>query len=470
MRPSAAHPGLIHRAAAPALAFFLTFCAGCAFEHHRDALIQLHVQGRYEEAATVLDSSKEMYGSKNQLLWWMDRGAVALALKDDQTTIDLLEKAEDYMDTRRGPNAGESAVKWILDDTAAPFYAEPYEDIYLNVLKLLAYLESGKVQGGATVEARRAVSKSDLLRDRYLQYKTALAKQGGTGFEKAIAGDAQLASNDAGQYIDSPLGSFLTSVTFAVTGDHSNAVVVGRRLLESIRLQKGLIGPVREEDFAPLADPDTKPGNVLIVALSGRAPTLYPERIGPIPIFDWPLYFELPRMRGGSEEVRAARVFIEPGEGPASAAAASGSNPGIGEHALALVEDVAAVARENHRRELPLIYARTLLRSSIKAGISFGATQAIRHSGNRNATALASVLIGLAAITLTERADTRCWVFLPGMAHVGLFDLAPGQYRAKVEYLGEGSGTVYATPWRTLTVPENGHAPELVTIVEHYWR
>jgi hypothetical protein len=314
------------------------------------------------------------------------------------------------------------------------------------------------------------VGKSDQLRDRYLQYKTAMIKQGGGGFEKAIAGDHDLATNDAGQFIDSPLGSFLTSVTFAVTGDRSNSVVAGRRLLESIRLQKGLIGPVREEDFAPLAQEETKPGNVLIVALSGRAPTLYPERIGPIPVFDWPVYFELPRMRGGSEEVRAARVFIEPGEGPASNAGAAGGNPGTGEHSLALVEDMAAVARENHKRELPLIYARSLLRSSLKAGVSFGITQSIRHSGNTGATALASVLIGLAAVTLTERADTRCWVFLPGMAHVGLFDLAPGEYRVKVEYLGAGSGAMYSTAWRNLTVPEPGRGPELVSIVEHYWR
>jgi hypothetical protein len=120
---------------------------------------------------------------------------------------------------------------------------------------------------------------------------------------------------------------------------------------------------------------------------------------------------------------------------------------------------------------MPLIYARALLRSSLKAGASFAITQAVRNSkGNNSGYVLLSVLAGLALVTATERADLRCWIFLPGQAHVGLLDLAPGAYRVKVEYLSGSGGVVYSGPWKAVSVPDSGRDEHLSTVVEHYWR
>jgi len=134
-----------------------------------------------------------------------------------------------------------------------------------------------------------------------------------------------------------------------------------------------------------------------------------------------------------------------------------------------------AVSIENHRRQLPLIYARTLLRSQLKAAASFAATRAVHnsghHGGTQDAIELGMILAGLAFVSLTEKADLRCWVFLPARADVGLLKLPPGEHRLRVEYLSATGGLLYAGPWRTITVPgKEGTGGGLVTIVEHFWR
>lgn len=136
---------------------------------------------------------------------------------------------------------------------------------------------------------------------------------------------------------------------------------------------------------------------------------------------------------------------------------------------LSFVEDMSSVAQENHEREMPFIYARTLIRASAKALGSFAATQAVRNSTDNDLAVIGSIVGGLLFVGLTEKADLRSWIFLPGRADVGLLNLPPGRHRIRIEYLapdgGAGGGIIYTSPWRDITVPEDG----LTTIVEHYW-
>lgn len=448
-----------HVALAIGLGVAIAWTAGCnsSFSRHRDQLRALHAAGMYDRAAAEMDDPKvrRLYGAKNDLLWKLDRGAVALALDDNDRTIDLLNEAEATIEVQQRQSLGDVIGQWAINDAAAKYVAEPYEDMYLNVLKLLAQLEAGRIQGGATVEARRMAGKADRLRDLYLKYEDAIESRG-TG----AAGSAPsrvVSVNEAGEFIESPLGTFLTAVTFMKSGEREFQRVAARRLLDSIRLQQGLIGPVNAEEFEGLEELGNDEVNVLVVALSGRGPTKYPERVGPIPLGTVPIYFELPQLRTHPSEVASARLEIDSGgaaEAPVS---------------LALVEDLSAVATENHRRMLPLIYQRTLIRYMIKAGISVALTEAGRRKSSdrdQGLVQLAGVLAGLVVLGATEEADLRAWIFLPGQARVGLTKLPPGRHRVRVVYEGFGGRPVYTTDWQEIDVSESG----LATVVTHYWR
>lgn len=471
------------------LLVLLVLLTGCTsqMDANLSTLDRLHSAGQYAQAAQYLDSPeiKDSYGDRSRLLYWLDRGSIALALDDPGQAVTLLEKAEDFMESQREPSTGETIGQWVINDTVTAYYGEPYEEIYVNVLKLLAYLELGQIDNGATVEARRAAGKADVLRDRYVRgTAAALQLQRADDRSRSFAKSAAVAgaprstdTNAAGAFLDSTLATYLTAVTFLKDGDSEIQRVAARRLQSGLDLQRNLQAGVNPADFDGLANLRPSDANVLIVGLSGRGPRKIANRVGPIPLYEWPLYFELPELSGGSAQVARVRVLATRLDAPAPLDVSTprpralvGSGPGL--HELAKIEDMSAVATENHRRQLPLIYTRTLIRSQLKAAASFAATQAVKNSQSRNSNSrdlaqVGMILAGLAFVGLTEKADLRCWTFMPGRADVALLNLEPGRWSIQVEFSGAGGGVHRSSP-REITVAPGSSS--LTTVVEHFWR
>jgi hypothetical protein len=438
-------PAILLLAGVPAL---LGACRS-SFDVHRDNLRGLVGEGRWEEAAQSLDraDTKGLYGDRNELLWLFDRGSVAQAMGDHPTAIDTLNRAEDIMDRERGENIGDVLGALLINDTLRRYTGEPYEDIYVNVLKMLAHLEAGVIDGGATVEARRIASKANMLRDRYLEIYPATrrkaigeigdAQRGGsistsegfvpswvTDMPASVAGT--VATNDAGQFIESTLGLYLTAAVWMHAGEPGNQRVAAERLAQTIGLHRELMRGVDPDDFADLATRAPGESNLLIVALSGLGPRKGAFRFPPIIIDGAPIYFELPVVRTGPGAASGARVII--GRDNASA--------------LALVEDLGQVAAENHRRQLPVTYVRTLARAAVKALATREAVKAIEDKNDDDLVRFGVNLAGLLVPVLTERADLRAWETLPGKAHVGMVSLPPGEHRVRVEWLTQGGWVV----------------------------
>lgn len=449
-------------AAAVAACTFLLTLTGCEFQKHREQLAQLHASGQDPAALDLLESPKaqSLYGEQDRLLYLLDHGALMLKSGQQTRAIAELEQAEKIMDYGGNKTDGDTLAQWLINDTAAAYVGEPYESIYVNVLKLCAQLTrtdekasastgQGIISGGATVEARRAAAKADLLRDRFASSQAALNSdiqkqrdipQDAASSMSSVVNAAQ--PTTAGQFIESPLGTYLAAVTFMKSGERSLQEVAGRRLSDSIQKQGSLIGNVNPEAFKSLGTLDATDANVLIVAFSGVGPTKVAQRVGPIPIYTYPLYFELPVLRIIPSSVASVRATLTPHN-------ASESNPPQLVE-LNLVENLASVAEENHRRQLPQVYLRTLIRATIRSTASVVATEAIRKSssrGNRDAVEVAGAIGGLIAMSILERADLRCWIFLPGQAHVALARLPAGTFDATIEYL-DASGRVVDTRTR----------------------
>jgi hypothetical protein len=352
------------------------------------------------------------------------------------------------IDLKREASPDEVVATWLVGETAKPYVAEPYEDIYVNVLKLLAQLEAGRIIGGATVEARRLAWKSDHLRDLHQEWAGELSEAS----RKRIGSEARGAgryTEHEGEFIESPLGTYLAAVAFMEAGEWNMQEVAARRLLDSIEREGALIGPVDASAFENLETMSSDDADLLVVALSGRGPTKVADHVGPIVIYTVPIYFELPRMVTHPSEVAGAALEVE----------------NVGEFELALVEDMSRVATENHKRYLPLIYTRTMLRAAAKAtGTAVAAGAA--HNSDNDLAAIGIVLGGLLLMAATEQADLRCWTFLPGEARVALIDAPAGVHRVRTVYRGAGGGTVHTTEWRDVEIRERG----LSTLVEHYWR
>ena len=454
------------------------------FHSSRAMLESAHETGAFQAAAEVLDDPQTLsaYGERNKLLYWLERGSVALANGRDAEAVDSLNKADDYMEVLRKPTTGDEIGRWLLNDTAAPYYASSFEDMYINVLKLLAHLQAGRVAavadplapaeqqalGAASIEARRLASKSDFLRDRYVRAADALKRTNDYAAARAALGDRVEFSQD-NQFVESPLGTYLSAVTFMKSGEPSLQEVAGRRLQSALDLQWATQSRVDRTDFAGLGSMQARDANVLFVAFSGRAPTKQPERFGPVPIYTYTLYFEVPRLVPHPSRANSVRVTVE--RAGAADADAPAQAPVLSQD-LSLVENLGAVAQQHFDRELPGIITRTILRSSAKAAAWAVGTEAARRATRKKESAQAAVEIagiigGLLFVTQTEKADLRSWLFLPAQAHVGLARLEPGTYRARLDYLSSSGGTLYSGPWRTFDVKPGERA--LSTVLEQWW-
>ncbi|MBU6412058.1 MAG: hypothetical protein KGS45_01170 [Planctomycetes bacterium] len=407
-------------------------------------LNEYHARGDYIGAAALLDSepTREAYGDKSGLLWHMERGSVALAAGNPELAVKRFDTAEAASAYNYDPSRGDVFAMWALNDAAASFVAQPYEDMYINVFKTLAYLEQGKIDGFATAEALRQLRKAEHLRDVYGKYMQMAGAQDKAGVLKTEKAKAGMNARDAGQFVESPLGAYLSCVTFLAVDERNNQELAARRLVDAIRQQQQIVGPVKAEAFEQLATLNRDDVNVLVVALTGRGPIKTESRLR-APLLDLVVDIPYPRLSMQPSSVTGAMLEVE----------GSAEAPGR----LSLVEDMASVSAENYRRAEPAIYSRTLVRVAGKLGLVAGASVAAHQGDKKNNYTLAAVtaVVGVLAVQATEQADLRSWVFLPGQARVMLAKLPAGTHRVRMVYELATGGTV-REEWKTIQVPERG--------------
>lgn len=421
---------------------WLTGCSNVA--RFQPRLNEYHGRGDYAGAAALLDSepTREAYGDKSGLLWHMERGSVALAAGDPDLAVKRFGTAEAASAYNYDPSRGDVFTMWALNDAEATFVAQPYEDMYINVFKTLAYLEQGKVDGFATAEALRQLRKAEHLRDVYGKYMQMSGAQDRAGVLKTEKAKQGLSVKDAGQFVESPLGAYLSCVTFMAVDERNNQELAARRLIDAIKQQQQIVGPVNAADFEPMASLRRDDVNVLVVALTGRGPIKTESRLR-APLLDMVVDIPYPRLTMQPSSITGVMLEVE---GAADA-------PGR----LSLVEDLASVSAENYRRAEPAIYSRTLVRVAGKLGLVAGASVAAHQGDRKDNYTLAAVtaVVGVLAVQATEKADLRSWVFLPGQARVMLAKLAPGQHRVRMVYELAGGGTV-REEWKTIEVRDKG--------------
>ena len=424
---------------------------GCesAFDRHRVSLIRDHDRGDFAGAAVELDHANEegLYGSKNEVLWLLERGAAAAATGDSKLAISSLNRAEQQTEFFYSQSASDIAGQWLIGERASRYITRAYENQYINVMKMLAHFQAGTIENGPTVEARRMASKANRMRDKFADVLDEVRSEG--------VDDAYTLRNP-GAFIESPLGVYLSAIAFRENGQPDMATTAFARLRTAAAAQAGL-GISGDTSYVDeLESLDASRQDALFVAVGGVGPRLSRQSIGPIFIYTTPIYFELPQIEPGGS--RAARAIVEIEE-------LNGSTRTV---ELSLIEDLSAVAEANFQQELPVVHARTYVRALTKSGLFTAGGFAIRNSANSDEAKAAGLLFsligGLVYLSATEKADVRCWSMLPGVAWAGVLDLPEGEHKARLVFLGPGGQRLHVGEWATV----RGGAYGLDSVIE-YW-
>lgn len=462
-RRSAGSAGPIRRAAAAVvLLAVLLATGGCATYSARMADLRPELAaGDFEGALATIDKHA---GGSDQLLAWLERGLVLHYADRYAESNEAFAAAERTAAERFDRSLGENAVALLTSDAKVAYRPRPFEMALVPYYKALNFAWLGQPDA-AVVEARSA---SQLLA-QYVDLTLGAVREEDRGELERVRNDAFLLWFSGMLYeADGELNDAFVAYRNAAVAFAQNADLLGLEppvaLAGDLARTADRLGFAEELRQAAQASPavfaaagDTSAdlaglrrasawtpghGELVLLVETGAVPQLEQVRID-FPVFKgedhrdrdrwgWSLY-EGHRHRSWGRDreveywvsVAAPELHDEvplPYQGVRASAGTAGGNA-VGARAV----NLRRAARVAFDAEKPTILFRSILRGLTK----YLATRAAGNAGGKGLGALANILGAV-----TEQADTRSWLTLPGQMHVLRLHLPPGRHDIRLELLG----------------------------------
>lgn len=383
---------------------------------------------------------EEIYKEKDKVLYNLEKGTAHHFNGDYEISFQAYSNAEREIDNLFTKSVSRGIKSFLVNDNLLAYDGEDYEDVYLNAFNSLNFVHQGDFES-ALVESRRIAYKLERLDIKYNGLVDALSEADTTGKVKWEKGESNIQN--------SAFGHYLSSALFSKTGKEDNARIerekVDIALMEQSRITDGSVQmPARELD--QLLDP--REFNVMVVSFHGRGPQKVQNdnRIF-LSEEDFYMKISLPELRMYQSQVNRVTITVD---------------DSLTSQAL-LIEEMDRVAEEVYNVKKPIIYARTYVRSFLKA-IGTRAAQKKIEKKNENLGKLMGVM-SVVTQEATEKADLRGWQTMPGKVRVKLLKLPAGEHHIKVDYLGIG-GSLYSET-DTLSVSSDPYELKLVETL--YW-
>jgi hypothetical protein len=389
---------------------------GCASYYMDDAQVDLRnsfANRDFNNASSLLErfERENVYQPKDAVLMYLERGAVHHFSGDYENSNKFFNEAEFEIEAQFARSVTLAIQSFLINDYSLVYGGEDYEDIYLNVFKSLNYIHLEDLEA-ALVEARRMSFKMERLDEHYRGLAESLARQDTTNQVDWQPGEANIEN--------SALGHYLSAVLYSKSNRPDNARIELDRTRVALTDQWA-IGARSQVDDALLekvANPDSY--NMMLKGFAGRSPRKKSNELSLyIPQEDFYIKFALPSLEMWESEVSFVTAFV---------------NDTL-EVPMYLIEEMDRVAREVYKVKEPIVYARSVVRSFIKA---FGSRALANRAGKENEV-LGEVLniFGMIGQEVSERADLRSWQTLPGQAYTNLIYLPEGMHSVRIEYLDD---------------------------------
>ncbi|MBK9472713.1 MAG: hypothetical protein IPO18_10560 [bacterium] len=425
--------------------------------------------GDFDGALRTID---EHGGGSDQLLSWLERGLVLHYADRYAESNEAFAAAERTAAERFDRSLAEGAISLLTSDANVAYRPRPFEMALVPYYKALNYAWLGQ-PSEAAVEARSA---SQMLA-KYVDASLGAVREQDRGELERVRNDAFLLWFSGMLYeADGELNDAFIAYRNAAVAFEQNAGLLGleapadlagdlartadrlgfRAELEQAAQASPSVFAAAGDTTADLAvlraDARWVPGNGELVLLveTGQVPQLGQVRLD-FPIFKgedhadrdrwgWSLYdgYGYGRARASSGDVEYWLSIAAPelhDEAPLPCSAVRASAGTIGGHALGTrAAHLGRAARVSFDAEKPTIFFRSIVRGLTKYLASRGAEKV----GGKGLGVLANILGAV-----TEKADTRSWLTLPGQVHVLRLHLPPGRHDVKLELLG-ATGRVVA--------------------------
>ena len=448
------------------VAALMLACGSVMTKNKFYAPIMEDVQNRnYGAAVAKIEAAKngKKFAGKDRLLYYLDAGYANYYASEYNTSIEHLSKAEEAAEDLFTKSILRAAASMVLNDNILEYAGEDYEILYTNLIKALDFLALGNFDE-AFVEIRRANLKLDLLEMKYAkaaeEFKNTKAKDDSLNVNEHLSYDIEKVrfNNDA-------FARYLSMHIYAADGKFDDARIDYNKFVDAFQSQPHIYDFSIPEVSYKANNPDNE--IISFIALAGMSPVkeainlrirsdkdlglvqvLYtdgPKKGSeyshlPFPVTeDFYFKFSLPTLMQRPSNIAGIKAWAD--------------DEYLGQ--LKLVEDISKVAEETFKAKRSLIYFRTIARAIIK-GLAAHKAKADIDKKNEGLGAWlmkAAVDVGTDII---ENADLRCSYLLPGKVYVGDFELPPGIYDLRVEFVNRDGYTISRQEFLGFEVKEKG--------------
>lgn len=446
----------------------LVLLEGCAgrLSHYDKLYANLH-QGNSEKADQILVAAESSYGSTSKLLYLMDRGMTLHLSGRYEESAKILEEADELVEDLYTRRLRNEALSLLINDSKRPFRGDPFEQVLINVINALNYARLGNLEE-ALVEARRvdhrlnvladSVDEEDYQEDPFARYLTGVLYEANGDLSNAFVAyrKAYEAYDRAQSWSEVPIPKRVKQDLLRITYllNLTNEYAQYQQNFPDVSWQ-----PPTTKDQA----------EIVIISYHGRAPRLEDRFIDvPVSVDALALLLQTksfgrhrPRRAKGvdavlyglqGEIVRISLPRVVPQKTRVEYGQVTVNRGGSQTiYQSELMNSVTAAAKKGLSDRLPSVTLRAVARAALKIsaaeGIGHGAGAAAKDKDTRNLIKLIVTSIFKVAAIATEEADKRSWRTLPDEMHVSRFVVTPGALTLTYQSLGR-RGELLGTPTR----------------------
>ncbi|MDR0731403.1 MAG: hypothetical protein LBF63_07015 [Treponema sp.] len=418
----------------PALALaagIFVSCATASF-HRVDSALD---KGGYEESVRLLeDDRSSLYGSGDDILYYLDKGMLAHYAGLHVESSELLEAGERAIEDAYTKSIVQELGTYLLNDTVRDYAGEDYEDVYINTFNALNYYYRGDMEE-ALVEIRRMNNKVRNLAGKYGVMRSALQK-------KALEESLPIPSNPEAPsaFNDSALARYLGMLFYRGTGRYDDARIDGDYLRLAFANSPALYPHPLPASLEYELDIPPGLARFNVLAFAGLSPVKKADTIR-LPLANGRyIKLSLPQMVYRPSSVARIEIILDDGR----------------RFDLELLEDIEAIARETYKAREGVIYLKTAIRTALKS-IGMAAFDAMAEKSEGGASLIYSMLsLGTQIFAeASEQADLRISRYFPARAYTGGINLEPGRYSCKAVYYSAAGKVLASFRYEDVPVQEN---------------
>jgi hypothetical protein len=136
-----------------AITMMFVGCATNLTKYYKSLRVKMD-SGDYSDVAEFVEKSKNKYGSKNVLMYYLDSGIVTHFANDYLTSSKRFEQAKAKFEEYYQKSISAGVASMFYNDSAMPYYGEDFERAHVSIFEALGYILLGR-DDDAVVEARQ---------------------------------------------------------------------------------------------------------------------------------------------------------------------------------------------------------------------------------------------------------------------------------------------------------------------------